>query len=164
MAVFERFSCTDEVAGIIAEQVVDIELHGEHFGGMSRALSIARMVQEAPRQPTSITLDAPNIIRLDGGNTSGYMVAQKATMAAIEKTKATGVGLGMANNTFFTGQFSHHIEMATRQHLVAIARGASASDVAPMAHWKAAWARTPSPSASRTPGEPVIVDKAPPPS
>jgi len=145
-------------AAVIADQIIDIELRGEHFGGMSRALSIARMVSEGGRTAISVVRETPNLVLLDGGNTVGYVVVHQATNRAIEKARATGVGIGAANNTFFTGQFSYYLEMATRAGFVAIAMGASGPSVAPFGASEARFGTNPIAFGIPTIGDPVIVD------
>ncbi|CAB3810438.1 Ldh family oxidoreductase [Paraburkholderia fynbosensis] len=147
-------------ASVIADQIIDIELRGAHFGGFSRALSLCEMAAERglTREAPAIVRETDALIHLDGGGNIGYTVARKVTLAAIQKAKAIGVGIGAAYNTFFTGQYAHYVEMATKENLVAIAFGSSGAWVAPHGTTEAKMGANPFAIGIPTLGDPVIVD------
>ncbi|MEO5699370.1 MAG: Ldh family oxidoreductase [Casimicrobiaceae bacterium] len=120
-------------AVIIADHLIDCELRGVQFGGLPRALSILERLAKStrPRAPISVVRDTPVSALVEGGDQVGYLVAHRATTIAIEKAKASGIGMVAANDTWYTGMFSYYMEMATRESLVAMAIGNASPRVAP---------------------------------
>lgn len=157
---FEAAGLEGDEAVIAADQVIDIELRGAHFGGFSRALTMCSMMAEPShrRSPISVVSETPYSVLLDGGNTVGYVVSSQATRMAIAKAKTLGIGVAGAHNTYYTGQFSYYMEMATRENLVGIAFGSSKPMVAPHGASEARFGTNPIAFGFPSAGDPVIVD------
>src|SRR5262245_24313983 len=76
----------DADAALIADHLLDCELRGAQYGGLSRALSIVeRLAVTDNRRPMIVERDTPVIARIDGGDQIGYVVAHRATRMAIDK-------------------------------------------------------------------------------
>lgn len=157
---FGAVGLDDQEAAVAADQIIDIELRGAHFGGFSRALTMCDIMAEPShrRSPITVVRETPVSVLLDGGNTMGYVVATRATELAIEKAKASGIGVAGARNTYYTGQFSYYMEMATRARMVAMAFGSSSPIVAPYGSSEGRFGTNPIAFGFPSKGDPVIVD------
>lgn len=110
-------------AKTITDHLIDAELRGHPFAGLSRALSIIDHLQEAETVPSTkieVSSDGPGFSRLDGHDVVGYLVAKKATEIAIEKAKSIGVSIVGAHDFWYSGNLAYYAEMATQQGLACI--------------------------------------------
>ena len=64
-------------AGTITHHIMDCELRGAVYGGLSRALTIAETVRALPEPstPFRVTRQTSVSAQIDGGNTAGYLKA-----------------------------------------------------------------------------------------
>ena len=147
-------------AGTITHHLVDCELRGAVYGGLSRALTIAETVRALPEPsaPFCVTRQSSVSAQIDGGNSAGYLVAHHATELAITKAQQHGIGVVAVYNTWLTGMFSYYMEMATRNDLVALAFGSSAWYVAPHGSNEARFGTNPIACGFPSTGDPVILD------
>lgn len=147
-------------AGTITHHIMDCELRGAVYGGLSRALTIAETVRALPEPstPCRVTRQTPVSAQIDGGNSAGYLVARHATELAIAKAQEHGIGVVAACNTWLTGMFSYYMEMATRNDLVALVFGSSAWYVAPHGSNEARFGTNPIACGFPSTGDPVILD------
>ena len=150
----------DHDAGTITHHIMDCELRGAAYGGLSRALTIAETVRTLPEPsaPLRVTRQTSVSAQIDGGNTAGYLVARHATELAIAKAQQHGIGVVAVYNTWLTGMFSYYMEMATRSDLVALAFGSSAWYVAPHGSNQARFGTNPIACGFPSTGDPVILD------
>ena len=147
-------------AGTITHHLMDCELRGAVYGGLSRALTIAETVRALPEPsaPFCVTRQTSVSAQIDGGNSAGYLVAHHATELAITKAQQHGIGVVAVYNTWLTGMFSYYMEMATRNDLVALAFGSSAWYVAPHGSNEARFGTNPIACGFPSTGDPVILD------
>lgn len=156
-----RASGFDEAeAGTITHHIMDCELRGAVYGGLSRALTIAETVRALPEPstPFRVTRQTSVSAQIDGGNSAGYLVARHATELAIAKAQQHGIGVVAVYNTWLTGMFSYYMEMATRNDLVALVFGSSAWYVAPQGSNEARFGTNPIACGFPSTGDPVILD------
>lgn len=120
-------------AAVIADHLLDSELRGLRQGGMARAISITeRLVRTSvPRTAIRVERETAASAKIDGGDNVGYLVARRATELAIEKSRAGGIALVGANNTWYTGMLSYYAEMAVAAGLVAMIASNASAWVAP---------------------------------
>jgi LDH2 family malate/lactate/ureidoglycolate dehydrogenase len=124
---------TAEDAGTIADHLIDCELRGVSYGGLSRALSIADRVRRTgvSRTPLRIVKETPVSASVDGGDRIGYVVAHHAMTLAIQKALTGGIAIVGAHNTWYTGMLSYYAEMAAAEGLVSIIASNASPWVAP---------------------------------
>jgi LDH2 family malate/lactate/ureidoglycolate dehydrogenase len=151
---------TEGEANLIADHLVDCELRGLAFGGLSRAISLveADRARPEPRRPLTVVRETPVSAKINGGNQLGYVVAHRATEIAIAKTRQTGVALVGAVETVYTGMLSYYLEMATRRGFVAIAASSSGNFAAPYGGTEGRFGTNPIAFGFPSAGEPVIWD------
>ena len=149
-----------EEADAIADHLMDCELRGAVYGGLSRALTIVETVRALPEPsaPWRVTRQTSVSAQIDGGNSAGYLVARHATELAIAKAQQHGIGVVAVYNTWLTGMFSYYMEMATRKDLVALVLGSSSWYVAPHGSNEARFGTNPIACGFPSTGDPVILD------
>ena len=147
-------------AGAITDHLMDCELRGAVYGGLSRALTIVETVRALPEpsSPWRVTRQTSVSAQIDGGNSAGYLVARHATELAIAKAQQHGIGVVAVYNTWLTGMFSYYMEMATRNDLVALVFGSSSWYVAPHGSNEARFGTNPIACGFPSTGDPVILD------
>ena len=147
-------------AQMTTDQIIGCELRGLTIGGLSRALSIIERVHAGP-DPTGrieITRETPVSALINGHDNSGYIVAPLATKMAIEKATRMGLAAVGAYNSWYTGMFSHYMDIATRAGLVALCVGSSAPRVAPYGSSEGRFGTNPIAFGFPTADDPIILD------
>ncbi|GAA3311567.1 hypothetical protein GCM10020295_81560 [Streptomyces cinereospinus] len=151
---------SEREAEVIADHLIDCELRGLAFGGLSRAVSVVERIQAtaAARQPIGVERETPVSAAIDGGDQVGYLVAQQATELAIAKARTSGVAVIGARNTWYTGMFSYYLEQVTAAGFLGMAAGSGAHIVAPHGGSQARFGTNPIAFGFPTSGSPVIWD------
>ncbi|GAA2074235.1 Ldh family oxidoreductase [Aeromicrobium tamlense] len=123
---------TTEDAAKTAEHLIDCELRGLAYGGLPRALSVAERLRSSKPSPGwRVERETPIAVTIDGRDTLGYVVAQRATELAIEKATSHGICVAAARDTWLTGMFSWYLEQVTAAGLVGLVAGNGGKTVAP---------------------------------
>ena len=150
----------DADAGLIADHLIDCELRGIGYGGLSRAISIVERMRRTGdrRRPIRILRETPASALLDGGDNIGYVVAHRATTLAIAKAKATGLAMVGANDTWYTGMLSYFAEMATAEGFVAMIASNASPWVAPHGATEGRFGTNPICFGFPSTGDPIIWD------
>jgi LDH2 family malate/lactate/ureidoglycolate dehydrogenase len=128
-----QFGFDVEECKIIVDHLIDATARGQVWGGLPRILVIADRYarKKHVRRELPVRRETAISCALDGADTLGYLAAYEATIIAIEKATAHGVGIASVNNTFYSGNLSYYIEVATRAGLVAMAAGNGDATLAP---------------------------------
>ena len=147
-------------AGLIADHLIDCELRGLAYGGLARAISIAERIDRTGYDPRPITIlhETPVSARIDGGDHIGYVVAHRATSIAIEKSRAAGIAVAGANNTWYTGMLSYYAEMAAARGLVSMIASNASPWVAPYGSTEGRLGTNPICFGFPSADEPIILD------
>lgn len=147
-------------AATVSAHLIDCELRGLGYGGLPRALSIAERIQSTatPARPPQVVRDSALSATIDGGDTVGYVVAQRATEAAIEKARAGGMAVVAATDTWYTGMYSWYLEQITAAGLVGMIAGNAGRLVAPHGGTEARFGTNPIGFGFPTADEPIIWD------
>lgn len=116
-----------------ADHLIDCELRGLSYGGLPRALTVAERILTTPTPPRPIRVvkQTPVSASLDGGDTLGYVVGDRATEMVIEICRRSGVAVVGANNTWLTGMYSWYLESITAAGMVGMIAGNAGQLVAP---------------------------------
>jgi LDH2 family malate/lactate/ureidoglycolate dehydrogenase len=146
-------------AKLVADHVIDCELRGVAYGGLSRALTVAeRLATGGPRTPLTITSKSSISAMVDGGNQPGYVVAFRATEVARERALQHGIGLVGLHNTWLTGMLSYYMEMLTGAGYVGMAFASSKWHVAPLESAEGRFGANPMAFGFPTETDPIIFD------
>ncbi|MFE0420718.1 Ldh family oxidoreductase [Streptomyces tendae] len=151
---------TAEDASTVAEHIIDCELRGLGYGGLPRALSVVERIQGTarPAKPVRVAQESALSATLDGGDTVGYVVAQRATDMVIEKGLASGMAVVAATDTWYTGMYSWYLEQITSAGLVGMIAGNAGRLVAPHGGTEARFGTNPIGFGFPSADEPVIWD------
>ena len=124
---------TLEESEIIADHLIDCELRGLSYGGLSRAISVVDRIRRTanPRVPITLLRETAFSASLDGGDNVGYLVGYRCTDIALEKASQTGLGMVGASKTWFTGMYSYYLERIVAKGLVGMIAGSGTQLVAP---------------------------------
>ncbi|RDD96932.1 Ldh family oxidoreductase [Paracoccus pantotrophus] len=147
-------------AAAIADHLLDCELRGVAMGGLSRAISVAdHFAQHRGRIDTlRIQRETPVSAALEGGNRVGYLLGAKATEIAIEKARASGIGMVTGHCAIFSGMLSYYVERITAAGFVAVATSSVGPMVAPEGGTEALFGTNPIAFGFPSASEPVIWD------
>jgi len=158
--VMKAVGLTADDAATVAEHLIDCELRGLGYGGLPRALSVAERILATPHpaKPVAVTRESALSATLDGGDTVGYVVAQRATEMVIGKARASGMAVVAATDTWYTGMYSWYLEQITAAGLVGMIAGNAGRLVAPYGGTEARFGTNPIGFGFPTSGEPVIWD------
>lgn len=116
-----RIGLTADEAEIVTDHLIDNSLCGYAFAGLPRILAMAEAPQiKAPRRPIGILHETPVSALLDGGNHVGYIAVLRGAEVAIEKARATGVGVVGIAHTWFSGRNAYYLEKIARAGFVGI--------------------------------------------
>ncbi|MFD4251356.1 Ldh family oxidoreductase [Amycolatopsis thermoflava] len=132
-AVMTRAGHSRADAGIIADHLLDCELRGLAFGGLARALSIVERIRAtpAPPRPMRVVAETPVSATVDAGDQVGYLAGMRAVELAMDKTRAHGIAVVGARNTWYTGMFSYYLEKAADAGFAGMIAGSGPAVVAP---------------------------------
>ena len=140
---------------VVAGHLVDASLRGFPRFGLARVLELVDSVARRSAKPVEVVHETVSTATLDGGDTIGYVVAQRAADLAITKASTAGVAAVGAHNTYFTGLLAYYCERAAALGLVSLAASSGEALVAPFA------AQAPlvgtNPFAIGVPGEPPVI-------
>ncbi|RFU34257.1 hypothetical protein B7463_g2060, partial [Scytalidium lignicola] len=148
-------------AEIITRHIIDSELRGFSPSGLARILSINDRIRSKGGEVSErieVTRESPASAQLDGHDTLGYLVAQRATEDAIAKAKQTGIAIVGANNTWYTGMLGYYAEMASREDLVTIIASNTSPWVAPESGYKPMFGTNPFCVGFPSTDSPIIYD------
>lgn len=148
-------------ADIITRHLIDCELRGYAAAGLARILSIRDRLGQGnpPKETIEVTRSSPATAQIDGHDTLGYLVAQRATEEAIQKAKQTGVAVVGANATWYTGMLAYYAEQAAKEDLVTVIASNTSPWVAPHGGFKPMFGTNPFAIGFPSGGEvPVIYD------
>jgi delta1-piperideine-2-carboxylate reductase len=158
--VMSAVGLTPDDSSTVAEHLIDCELRGLTYGGLPRALSVAERIISTPVPPKPVTVvrENPLSATIDGGDTVGYVVAQRATELAIEKARSQGMSVVAANDTWYTGMYSWYLEQITEAGLVGMIAGTAGQLVAPHGGTEARFGTNPIAFGFPSDDEPIIWD------
>ncbi|KAL1858296.1 hypothetical protein VTK73DRAFT_7851 [Phialemonium thermophilum] len=159
--VLVRTGYSTEGADRIAKHLLDSHLRGYTSAGLARILVIRdRLAGRAPVEAITVTNETSVLAHLDGQDTFGYLVGQRATEMAISKAKQLGISIVCANNTWTTGMLAYYSEMATKENLVTIITANSTPWVAAHGGYAGVHGTNPLCIGFPSSGTPIIVDIA----
>lgn len=121
-----------EHADIIADHLVDAELCGYPFAGLSRVITVARGMAKRPAPvPVRVTHETAVSAVVDGGGNCGYVAVFKGMELARRKAAESGFAVVTVNNTFYSGRGAYYVERLAEAGLVGIHVAAAHETVAP---------------------------------
>jgi LDH2 family malate/lactate/ureidoglycolate dehydrogenase len=111
-------------AAILADALVDADLHGTSTHGVSRLNIYVRRIQKGvidPKAKLVIERKHGSAMSMDAGNGLGQVQAIKALEKMIPKAKRNGVAVATIRNSQHFGALSYYCNMAAKQDLILFA-------------------------------------------
>jgi LDH2 family malate/lactate/ureidoglycolate dehydrogenase len=117
----EKLGYTPGDAAVVTDQLVENMLCGYNFAGVARILTVAEETRNRrPRTPPAIVRETPVSALVDGGNTIGYIAAYRGAEIAVEKARASGLGMVGVYNSYYSGRNAYYVEQIVKAGMVAI--------------------------------------------
>ncbi|MEW6752792.1 MAG: Ldh family oxidoreductase [Candidatus Latescibacterota bacterium] len=123
-ALFERAGMPAADAAVMAELLVDTDLHCVFSHGTRQIpgyLSMIRQGRVNPRPAVRAVADFPAGLVLDGDGGMGHLPCHRATLECIAKAREVGVAAATTANHFHFGAAGKYTRMALRADCIGIA-------------------------------------------
>jgi LDH2 family malate/lactate/ureidoglycolate dehydrogenase len=108
---FRKSGIDTDHAATIARLLVNSDLRGVRSHGSRCANGYTRGFEQGSYNPNpsiEVVRDTPAMTVLDGDGTLGYLPMVRATEMAVEKARATGVGIGLVRHIGHYGSAGHY--------------------------------------------------------
>ena len=125
-SIVEATGTPSDEARIVAEHLVRSNLSGHDSHGIIRLPYYLKVIKEGlikPGAKMKIVKETVSIALVDGNWNWGQVTGKQAMEVAIEKAKATGIGMVALYNVFHTGRVGEYPEIALEHDMVGIAFG-----------------------------------------
>lgn len=133
--VFSKVGASKRDAEVVSEHLVAANLRGlDSHGAFIRLPSYLPDIERGlinVKPNVSIVRESCSSALLDGDNCLGQIAAMRATDLAIEKAKATGIGIIGARNINHVGFLAHYVLEVVNQGLIGLACTSSFPYVVP---------------------------------
>jgi L-2-hydroxycarboxylate dehydrogenase (NAD+) len=133
--IFESMGVTPEDAAEAADVLVMTDLRGVETHGVSNMLRVyVRDYQEGRLNPAPgwrVERESPSTAVIDAERRLGIIVGPKAMRLAVERAKATGVGVVTVHTSGHFGAIGHHALLAAEQGMVGVCYTAAGLSVVP---------------------------------
>lgn len=153
---------SEEDAALVADHLIDAELRGLPYAGLSRAVSVSQKIRTLPEPRGQIVVTHPSAVStvIDGANQTGYIVGFRTAQWAMRSAQQHGVGIASCYNTWMTGMFAYYLEMLARAGFVAMTFGSSDWRVAPEGSSEGRFGTNPLAFGFPSLNDPVVYDAA----
>jgi len=124
--IFEATGTSSDEAKIVAEHLIMSNLSGHDSHGIIRLPYYLKVIKEGKIKPGAkmkIVNETVSTALVDGNWNWGQVTGKQAMELAIEKAKATGIGMVALYNVFHTGRVGEYPEIALKHDMVGIAFG-----------------------------------------
>jgi uncharacterized oxidoreductase len=117
------FGATEEEADAVARIMVEANLRGHDSHGVIQLTRYVKEVKEGVIKPggrVRIVRETPCTALVDGGNSFGHYVGEKAMEIALDKAEKSGVGVVGVYNCAHVGMLAHYSMMALERDMVGV--------------------------------------------
>ncbi|MDO5477572.1 MAG: Ldh family oxidoreductase [Clostridia bacterium] len=124
VAVFEKAGLNTEDAKIITEVLLETEMRGVFTHGFMRLERYVNCIKAGGIKTDGnykIVTDSPSWASVDGCDNLGIVISYKAMKLAIEKAKATGVGIVNVRGSHHFGAAGYYTSMCADNNMVGMA-------------------------------------------
>jgi LDH2 family malate/lactate/ureidoglycolate dehydrogenase len=123
-AIFEQVGVPAGEAADGADALVTADLHGVETHGVSnmlrRYVTSFRDGTQNPRPDWTIVQESPATATIDGDRGLGIMQGRRAMQLAVDKARATGVGVVVVRNSGHLGAIGHFALQAAQQDMLGL--------------------------------------------
>jgi LDH2 family malate/lactate/ureidoglycolate dehydrogenase len=121
-------------AEVLADSLVDADIHGISTHGISRLNIYIRRIQKGltdPRAELKVTQARASVLAVDAGNGLGQVQAWKVLERLIPMAGETGVAAATIRNSQHFGALSYYCERAAREGMILIATTTAEPSMSP---------------------------------
>lgn len=133
--IFEAVGVPPEEADAGARHLITADLRGIETHGVSNMLrTYVEMYGDGRLNPTPewrVLRDLPAVANVDGDRGLGIMQGERAMNLAVEKARATGVGVVLLHNSGHLGAVGYYAMLAAQQDMVGVCMTAAGMLVLP---------------------------------
>lgn len=161
--VFQKLGVPKDDSEIIADSLVTANLRCVDSHGLSRGLNFIEGIKCGdinPKPNVRIVKEGDIYALFDGDKGIGIPVAYRATLKAIEKAKARGIGIAAARNLWNVGALAYYVSKIAGEGLVGIAIANARARMSIPGVKSAMVGTNPIAIAIPTSNEPIILDMA----
>lgn len=118
---FRAFGFTEEESAIITDVLLTSDLYGIESHGMQRMVRYHKCIEKGmihPEAKPEIVFQTPVSAVIDGHDGMGQLIGHYAMEVAIQKAKASGVGIVTVRNSNHYGIAGYYAKMACREGLI----------------------------------------------
>jgi L-2-hydroxycarboxylate dehydrogenase (NAD+) len=146
-------------AGVIADVIMYAELRGNNQGVVKL---VAGALSRSPSQgEVQVSYETGLSARIDGAQNIGMVVVGKCVDMAMEKAKATGIGIvGCSGYSSATGALGYWARKISENNLISIVMSQCPEMVAPHGSYEPIFGTNPLAIGIPTPGRPQVLDMA----
>jgi LDH2 family malate/lactate/ureidoglycolate dehydrogenase len=117
----EKLGYAGADARVVADHLIDAELCGYEYSGLSKILNIAANPRSRrARTPVRIVKETPVSVLVDGGHNVGMLSVHRATERVIAKARGSGMAIACVYDSFNSGRNAYYLEMICNADLVGI--------------------------------------------
>lgn len=123
-----------EDAAILADSLVDADIHGVSTHGISRLDIYVRRIQRGlidPDPEAGIVQSRPSVLVADAGNGLGQVQAWKVLTRLISMARETGVATATIRNSQHFGALAYYCERAAREGMILLATSTAEPSMSP---------------------------------
>jgi LDH2 family malate/lactate/ureidoglycolate dehydrogenase len=123
-----------EDAAILADSLVDADIHGISTHGISRLDIYVRRIQKGLIDPTpdaKTVQTRPSVLVVDAGNGLGQVQAWKVLTRLIPMARETGVATATIRNSQHFGALAYYCERAAREGMILLATSNAEPSMSP---------------------------------
>jgi LDH2 family malate/lactate/ureidoglycolate dehydrogenase len=162
VSLMAQMGHNQDEAALVADHLIDAELRGLPYAGLSRAVSVAQKIRDLPEPRGQMVVTHPSAVStvIDGANQTGYVVGFRTAEWAMRHALQHGFGISSCYNTWMTGMFAYYLEIIARRGLVAMIFGSSDWRVAPHGSSEGRFGTNPLAFGFPSQSDPVIYDAA----
>jgi len=156
-----RLGYANEESAIIVDHLLDAELCGYEYSGLSKILNLAANPRyRQARSQIRVVKETPTSALFDGGHNSGMLAVYRATQVAIEKAKTSGMCIVGIYDAFNSGRNAYYLEMVCKADLVGIHLVSASPQVTVPGGKRPVLGTNPIAFGIPTLGEPILFDMA----
>jgi ureidoglycolate dehydrogenase (NAD+) len=145
-------------AALLADVIVEAELRGRPTHGLNRVEGMVRWLRERTPAAPVIEEERGAVVRIDGRDANGYLVAAFMAEQAVRVAKKEGHALVGARNTRHSGMLGYYAGRAASEGVIALMFAHCMPMVAPWGGAEAVLGTNPIAAAFPAEPQPVVID------
>lgn len=119
-SVFRSAGASDEETRVFTDVIVEAELRGRPTHGLNRVKGLVNMLAQRPAGQPEIVEERGPLLRIDGKDQSGYVVAAMMAEEGVRVARKEGFALVGARNSRHCGMLGYYAGRVAEQGVIAL--------------------------------------------